>query len=149
AARKRWGRRVVFLAVAVLTGTYYLWQLRAAGYGFDWKNNQGGYYNYLARAFAHGRLELPIRPAPELLAVADPWDPKVDDSYKMHDMAFYHGRYYLYHGAGPALMLFMPFLLATGHDLPERFALFVLCFGGFLFASGVLIQWLDMAEAGV
>ena len=133
--------------VGVAIGSYYVWELRSAGYGFDWAHDQNGYYNYLGRAFAHGRLELPIKPSPELLAAPNPWDPAVDDSYKMHDMALFNGRYYLYHGPGPAVMLFTPWLLITGHDLPERFALFLLCFGGFVFSCGVLTHWLSLAGA--
>src|SRR5439155_11284335 len=119
-----------WLAIAVATaavGSYYLWQVRSAGYRFDWGTPQSGYYNYLGRAFAHGRLELPIKPSPELLALPNPWDPAANEPYRMHDMALFHGRYYLYHGAGPAVMLFTPWLLITGHDLPERFALFLFC----------------------
>lgn len=134
-------------AVAVAVGAYYLWDLRAAGYRFDWGQSQSGYYNYLGRAFAHGRLALPIQPSPQLLAAPNPWDPAVDESYKMHDMALFNGRYYLYHGPGPAVLLFTPWLLITGHDLPERFALFLLCFGGFGFSCGVLIRWLALAGA--
>ena len=62
----------------------------------------------------------------------------MDDSLKMFDAALYHRRYYLYHGAGPAAMLFLPWRLLTHHDLPENFALFVFCFGGFLFSAGTL-----------
>ena len=122
---------------------------RAAGHKFDWKHSQGGYYNYLGQAFAHGRLELPITPSPELLALPNPWDPAVDAPYKMYDMALFNGRYYLYHGPGPAVMLFTPWLLITGHDLPENFALFLLCFGGFVFSCGALIQWLALAGAKI
>src|SRR5262245_15635362 len=118
----RLGRWLVLAAVAMLVGSYYLWELRVAGYRFDWKNNQGGYYNYLWRALARGRLALPIQPSHQLLALPNPWDPAVDDSLKMHDMALYNGRYYLYHGAAPAVLLFAPYYLITGHDLPERFA---------------------------
>jgi hypothetical protein len=139
----------VFAVVAAAVGMYYLWELRAAGYRFDWKNNQGGYYNYLGRAFARGRLALPIQPSPKLLALPNPWDPAVDDSYKMHDMALYNGRYYLYHGAGPAVLLFAPYYRITGHDLSERFALFLLCFGGFAFSAAVLMQWFDLAGARI
>ena len=142
-----WLRKFSLGVVVVAVGSYYLWELRAAGYRFDWVHEQGGYYNYLGRAFAHGRLELPIKPSPKLLALPNPWDPAVDDSYKMHDMALFNGRYYLYHGPGPAVLLFAPWLLITGHDLPERFALFLLCFGGFVFSCGVLIRWLALADA--
>src|SRR5262249_45755589 len=72
-----------------------------------------------------------------------------DDSIKMHDMALFHGRYYLYHGAGPAVMLFTPWLLITGRDLPENFALFLLCFGGFLFSCATLIRILALAGAKI
>jgi hypothetical protein len=63
----------------------------------------------------------------------------------MHDMALYRGRYYLYFGVTPAALLFAPWRLITGHDLPERFAIFILAFGGFLFASGALLRLLDLA----
>lgn len=134
-------------AVIFSIGSYYLWQLRATGDRFDWIHDQNGYYNYLGRALAQGRLELPIKPSPQLLAAPNPWDPAVDDSYRMQDMALFHGRYYLYHGAGPAAMLFAPWRLVTGHDLPERFALFLLCFGGFVFSCAVLLRWLSLTGA--
>jgi hypothetical protein len=137
----------VVVSIAVLVGSYYLWEVRAAGYRFDWELDQGGYYNYLARAFAHGRLELPITPSPELLAQPNPWDPAVKDTYRMHDMVLFNGRYYLYHGPGPAVLLFTPWLKITGHDLPERFALFLLCFGAFLFSCGTLTRLLALAGA--
>jgi hypothetical protein len=138
---------LAFLPAALAIGCYYLWQLRATGDPLDFVRDQTGYYNYLGRAFAHGEAALPVMPSPRLLAQPNPWDPAVDESLKMHDMALFHGRYYLYHGPGPAVMLFTPWLLLTGHDLPERFALFLLCFGGFLFSCGVLLQWLAMADA--
>lgn len=145
----RRSQHIVFLLVAAVLGCYYLWVVRVAGYPFLWGHDLGGYYNYLGRAFASGQLHLPIAPAPELLALADPWDPKVPDEIKMHDLAFRNGRYYLYHGAGPAVLLFAPWRIATGRDLPENFALFLLCFGGFLFSAATLIRLLGMATADV
>ncbi|MDR3700176.1 MAG: hypothetical protein P4L56_11105 [Candidatus Sulfopaludibacter sp.] len=136
------------IGTAILAvGSYYLSQLQATGERFDWMGPQTGYYNYLGQALAHGRLALPVRPSPQLLAASNPWDPALSDSYKVHDLVYFHGRYYLYHGAGPAVLLFTPWLLLTGHDMPERFAMFVLCFGGFLFSCGVLLRWLEMAGA--
>ena len=102
-------QRAVMAMVAVAVGCYYLWGVRAAGNRFSWGYDLGGYYDYLGRGFAHGHLYVPIEPSPQLLALANPWDPAVDDSLKMQDMALYNGRYYLYHGAGPALILFAHF----------------------------------------
>lgn len=143
----RFANRFAMGAVALLAGIYYLWQLRAAGEKIDFAHPPIGYYNYLGRAFAHGHLYLPLEPSPELLSFANPWDPALDEKYKMHDMVYFHRRYYLYHGAGPAVLLFTPWLLLTGHDLPERFAVFLLCFAGFLFSCGVLLRWLALAGA--
>jgi hypothetical protein len=137
----------VFALVAAVIGPYYLWAVRSAGGKFDWGYDLGGYYDYLGRGFASGRLSVPIEPNPKLLSLPNPWDPAVDDSLKMQDMALYNGRYYLYHGAAPAALLFAPWRLATGHDLPENFALFLLCFGGFLFSCGALLRILDLAGA--
>ncbi len=128
-------------------GAYYLWQLRAAGERLDFTHPQIGYYNYLGRGFAQGHLYVPLEPTPQLLSFANPWDPALDEKYTMHDMVYFHRRYYLYHGAAPAVFLFTPWLLLTGHDLPERFAMFLWSFGGFLFSCGVLSRWLAIAGA--
>ena len=143
--RNRVGSRVVFAAVALLVGAYYMWGARAVGYGFDFDKEHLGYYNYLGRGFASGHLYLPIEPSPLLLAQPDPWDPKVDDSLKLFDAVLFQRRFYLYHGAGPAVMLFTPYWLLTHKDLPENFALVLFCFGGFLFSGATLLALLERA----
>jgi hypothetical protein len=125
-------RRVVFFAIAALAGIYYFWAARATGHPFQWGFDLGGYYNYLARGFAHGHLYIEIPP-----------------SIEMHDMALFRGRYYLYHGAAPAVLLFLPWRLVTGHDVPENFALALFCLAGFLFAAGTLLRLLNLARVGI
>jgi hypothetical protein len=142
-------RRAVFLSVALLAGAYYFWCARATGHPFQWGYDLGGYYNYLARGFAGGHLYVPIEPSPKLLALPDPYAADVDDSLKMHDMAFYRGRYYLYHGAAPAVLLFTPWRLVTGHDVPENFALALFCLAGFLFSAGALLRLIALQRAAI
>src|SRR4051812_34542878 len=101
---RRLVRWVVLAAVAACTGCYYEWQVRATGTQFYWRGELGNYYDLLGRAFASGHLYVPIEPNPELLAQPNPWDPKVNDDLKMHDMALFNRRYYLYHGAAPAAL---------------------------------------------
>ncbi len=131
---------LAFLAVA----RYYLWAVQATGDKFAWDQDSGGYYNYLARGLVSGHSYLPIEPAPQILAAANPWDPAISGEYKMHDMAFYKGRYYLYHGVGPAVLLFAPWRLVTGHDMPERFAAFLLCSGGLLVSCLTLLRIFEL-----
>ena len=143
----QWVRWTTFATVAALVGVYYWWAVRAPGDPFFWKADLAGYYDLLGRGFAGGHLYVPIEPSPQLLAQQNPWDPAVDRSLIMHDMALYNGHYYLYFGATPAVLLFTPWRLITGHDLPERFAIIILAFGGFLFACGALLRVLDLASA--
>src|SRR6266849_2514117 len=101
-------RRAILLALALLIGVYYLLCARAMNYRFDWRDDLYGYYNYLGRAFAYVHLYIEIEPSPKLLSLPDPYAPDVDKSITMHDMAFFRGRYYLTHGAVPAVLLFTP-----------------------------------------
>lgn len=142
-------RRAATLFVVLVVGAYYSWGVRATGKGFEWGHDLGGYYNYLARGFSSGHLYVPLQPSKELLAVPDPWDPAVNGSYKMGDMALFKGHYYLYFGAAPAVLLFLPWRVLTRHDLPENFALFLLCLGGFLFACGTLLRIFALAGVRV
>jgi hypothetical protein len=99
-----------------------------------------GYYDLLGRAFADGQLSLPIKPPPELLALANPLDNGANGPYKLLDTVLYNRRYYLYHGAAPALLLFAPWYLLTRHDLPENFAAFLLALGGYCFLSLLFLR---------
>src|SRR6266705_2594372 len=56
---RRMAQWAAVVLVAVTVGSYYLWSVRATGNRFYWGYDLGGYYNYLGRAFARGRLYLP------------------------------------------------------------------------------------------
>ena len=141
----QWKRRLAVTLVVALVGTYDLWAVRAGGVRFNWGFDLSEYYDLLGQAFAAGHLYLPIQPSPQLLAQPNPWDPDVDQSLKLNDAVLFNRRYYLYFGAAPAVLLFTPWRLVTRHDLPQNFALFLLAFGGFLFACGSLLRLLDLA----
>ncbi len=83
---------------------YFLW----ASLAFN-ELSPNGYYNYLARGWAQGQLNIPLNP----------------QEFEMHDMVLFEGKYYLYHGAAPCLFAFYPYRALTGRDLPEPIAVFV------------------------
>jgi hypothetical protein len=140
--------RLLLLAViAPFIAAYYLWAVRATGTPFLWKSDLMGYYDLLGRAFASGHLDLPIRPSPQLLAQPNPWDPSVDASLKLHDAVLYNGRYYIYYGAAPAILLFTPWRILTRHDLSQSFAGFLFAVAGFLFSVLALFHLLDLSGA--
>lgn len=89
------------------------------------------YYGLLTDAFLAGQTSLLVKPSPELLALPDPRDPVANRNYRLHDASLYKGKYYLYFGPVPALVLFLPFKVLTGWHLPTRIALALFCMGGF------------------
>src|SRR4029453_8864333 len=79
-------------------------------------------YNLLAKGYLSGHLGLSPWPAPELLALPDPYEPTANARWKIHDAALFKDRYYLYFGPTPALLVFAPFRLATSLDFPQSLA---------------------------
>ncbi len=101
------------------------------------------YYNLLARGFSAGQLSLPVAVPPGLGQLADPLDPDANArfrslAFRLHDLSYFHGHFYLYFGIGPALVLFWPFAALTGHYLWHREAAALFCAVGFLASVGVL-----------
>ena len=96
-------------------------------------------YEYLAEGFLRGHAHLSIEPAPELLALRDPYDPAANAPYRLWDASLYHGKYYLYHGPTPALALMLPFRALAGRALPQRLAVAAFASAGLLGLS--LLLW--------
>ena len=92
------------------------------------------HYNLLAKGYLSGHLSLSVLPSPELLALPDPYDPIANARLKIWDAALFNGRYYLYFGPTPALLVFAPFRLATSLDFPQSLAVAFFCSVGLFFA---------------
>ena len=92
-----------------------------------------GWYNVLTDSLLQGKVSLPIKPSPELLALPDPYDPIQNAPYRVHDISLYKGNHYLYFGVVPAVTLFLPYRLIAGNVLPERAGIVLFSFGGLVF----------------
>jgi hypothetical protein len=57
----------------------------------------------------------------------------------LHDASLYHGKYYVYFGAAPAVLLMLPFRLMTGMDLPLPAAVLGFVYLGFLVSVGIFL----------
>jgi hypothetical protein len=113
----------------------YVWFI-SFGLGTDWPavSNYEGYYDQLAIAFRNGHLSLDIQPSPAVLALHNPYDPAARQSNNVVypiDFSLYKGKYYLYFGPVPALLLMVAKLLGVGTTYDLYFV--------FAFASGMLI----------
>jgi hypothetical protein len=94
----------------------------AAGSSFDRETrNAWHHYEYLAEGFFGGHTYLSVAPDRELLALRDPYDSTANTGHKLWDASLYQGRYYLYFGPAPALLM-LPWHLVTGHVPAQRMA---------------------------
>jgi tetratricopeptide (TPR) repeat protein len=101
------------------------------------------YYNLLVQGFRAGQLSLKKEVPPGLGQLADPYDPAANAAYRSApyqttDLSYYKGRFYLYFGVTPALLLYWPFVALTGHYLFHKQAVAIFCVVGFLASVGLL-----------
>lgn len=123
---------IIFLVV-----TFFFWT--AASNGPFPRTASNFYYPNLGRSFIDGRVSLEITPAPELLALSNPYDASLNKKWRLHDAALFHGKYYIYYGATPAVILFAPYSLFTSEDFPQKIAVAAFCSLGFVF--GACLFW--------
>lgn len=152
-------RRVETLLVAAAMGFvlwFFYWTVKANS-GFEGFGDLD-YYRLLVRGWMKGHLHIDKEPLPELLALADPYDPAQNGPYKLGDASLYRGKYYLYFGPAPALTVMLPYRLLTGREMTGGAATFIFCTLAFVSASGLWLairrryfpaSSLVMAPAGV
>jgi len=113
------------LLLALLAG-FYLWTAQSSGNPYKFERESRGYYNLLTDGYLAGHLWMKVDPETEQLKSAGA--PGVG----MHDASFYKGRFYLYFGSTPAVVLFLPVKLLTGYHCPENLAVAGFCIAGLL-----------------
>jgi hypothetical protein len=123
------GRLPVLLFVAV--AAFYFATAWVCGPASNWHGQTSEYYALLTDAFLAGQTSLLVPPPSELLALPNPYDPLRNGEFRLHDASLYHGKYYLYFGPTPALVLFLPYRVLTGSHLPSRIAVAIFCTCGF------------------
>lgn len=140
-----WSRRALLLTLLLAIALCYAFLASSGtfheiGRQPEWRTD---YYDRMAEGFRRGHLYIPTRPAPELLAAADPYtDASVP--FGLWDASLYQGRYYLYWGPVPALLL-LAFKLVTGiaHTISDQWLVLVASLGRL--GAGTLLL-LDLAR---
>lgn len=112
-----------------------------AGFASPGESNQWvsstNYYDFLARGFLKGNLHLDLDPDPKILALSNPYDPQARARIEINwDLSLYQGRYYMYWGPVPALILSGIHLVYPG-TISDLFLAFVFVSG--VFAVQVLL----------
>jgi tetratricopeptide (TPR) repeat protein len=130
-------------AVCVLVIGVYAYMTEPGAWESLSPNAADAYYNLLVQGFRAGQLSLKKEVPAGLAELADPYDPAASvvyqaPPYRLHDLSYYKGRLYLYFGVTPALILFWPFVVLTGHYLFQSQAVTIFCAISFLAGVGLL-----------
>ena len=105
-------------------------------------------YKELAQAICDGRFYIDDNPSEDLLQAPNPYDTIYLQAngidYKA-DYAYFQGKYYVYFGLIPELLLYLPCYLLTGKLLPNQIAVFffytVFVAAVFLLLRQVIRRW--------
>jgi hypothetical protein len=95
------------------------------------------------KGFRSGQLNVRREAPSELAKLANPYDPIANASYVWdvrsfcYEMSYYKGKLYLYYGVTPALVLFWPYAVLTGHYCSHKNAVVIFFALGFLTAAGL------------
>lgn len=99
-------------------------------------------YQELAEIISQGHFYLNTKPSDELLNAKNPYDTiylQANGIDYLADYAYYNGKYYVYFGIVPELLLYLPCYLLTGHHMPNYAAVF-LFYCGFILAVFALYR---------
>jgi hypothetical protein len=107
--------------------------------GLDTPPVYGIYHDQLADGFLSGHLSIPLAPDPKLLAAKDPYSYANVDLWSL-DASYYKGKYYIYWGPVPALLMAAyKGLFHVRRALGDQYlALFFHCLA--LFAGALLVE---------
>lgn len=138
-AKEKFFRRALVVVASCAVVWLYFWIARPAISQLLGNHSaQTAYYNRLVDGFRSGHLYLAGDPAPEMAKLKNPYDPIENGPYRLHDATYYKGKYYLYFGPTPALVLFWPYVAITGEYLWHRQAVAIFGSAAFLISVGLL-----------
>ncbi len=143
--RRAWHTQTLVLLVVVI-GVFYFWTAWSCGAslivpkGLTFSGNSPdlcpshyGYYNLLTDSFLAGQVSLQVQPPREMQALDNPYDPVKNKPYRLADVSYYKGKYYLYFGPTPAVLLFAPWRALGIGNMSEPLAVFIFATAGLVF----------------
>jgi tetratricopeptide (TPR) repeat protein len=125
-------------AVCMLVIAVYAYMAQSGVLELVSPNASETYYNLLVQGFRAGQLSLKKEVPPGFAQLADPYDRTANTPYGVLDLSYYEGKFFLYFGVTPALVLFWPYVALTGHYLSQKDAGVIFCVIGFLVSVGLL-----------
>jgi hypothetical protein len=127
----------------VLCLAIHVWLISAGHWGF-WPQFTAR-YDLLARGFAAGQTNLPVRTNARHLALPDPYDPVANSAFRhkpgIPDSCLYAGKFYIYWGPAPSLLL-MPFKAVLGEKflIGDQYVCFAFVQGMLVATAALLLR---------
>ncbi len=120
--------------------------------GFQYiDNDTKTQYYALTEAILDGKFYLPISPSQKLKSLKNPYDTNYRSQYLKRyedyywDTAYYKGKYYVYFGITPVLVLFLPYYVLFQTHLSISTSILIFCFlsilGIFYFLYQLIRRW--------
>ncbi len=131
----------LYLAIGVLSAStivIYIWVV-SIGLWTTWPN-ETSYYDLLATAFSHGQISLEVQPDPALFTLENLYEPGSREGIPvLWDASLYKGKYYLYWGPTPAMLLALikPFYT---QPIGDKIPTFVFVTGTFIFITMLILE---------
>lgn len=84
------------------------------------------YSKYLVNSIINKKAEISLEPSEELKNLENPYNPEERENVEYYfDASYYNGKYYIYFGIVPAILVFVPYTLITGQYLPISSGTFI------------------------
>ena len=114
----------------------------------NFSTTEGMYNKEFVESLREGKLYLDYEPSEKFLELENPYD--VQERAKLQreidykwDTAYYNGKFYVYFGILPALLVFLPYNLITGEYLKISVATFVFSVLIFILLKEILLKLLS------
>jgi hypothetical protein len=131
-----------WIGAALAATALYGWILSSTHGLGPISGRQPDYFNLLGHGFLKGQLSLDTPVPPDLLKLANPYDPAQRPAgLALHDASLYHGKYYIYFGPTALVVLMLPFAALTGNDLPIGCAVGCFVLVGFLAQLATFLRY--------
>jgi len=131
------GENLIIIGLFACVFFLYFWTANKVS-GDYFSPQPTGYYGLQTRGFIKGQVNAAITPAPELLALKDPYDPVANAPYRVHDMTLFRGKYYLYFGVAPIITFIYPLGIVSGWYPTEACVVAFFCSIGMAFSLALL-----------
>ena len=142
-------RKPGWCVLSCLIFLFYLWTATSSNRPFHPRDTSQEFYNQLTDSLMQGHTYLAAKPSPQLLALPNPYDPRLNEPLRLHDASLYRGRYYVYFGVAPAVTLYLPWRVLTGKRLSDDIAVTLFSMGGYVFSCLLLFLLLEAAQMRV